>query len=410
MPADVHPTAVIGRGVRLGSGVRIEPYAVIGDGVSIGDHSHVGAHVRPGARCTVGELCTLHPHVVTYPETVVGSRVTLHAGARIGSDGFGYTLAGRADTSKMPQIGRRHRGRRRDRRQQRPSTEARGDTVIGSGPKIDNLVQIAHNVRVGAGSLHRGTRRDRRVYEHRGRGVWIGGRATATNHLDIGDGAQVRSEVRSCATCARAKPCRGRRRDRIGSTFGGRRTWRACRKRWNESRGSRRKLRLRGRPMAPTPRVRCGHGLWLALPSRQNSCREELNERPPPTNGLPCGHPRGGRTALWPAHFAHGVACRARCGTPVSAYRFGRLSEIPPPRPRRGTAPGDDPRPRRCQVLTVEHVLGALAAMRIDNADHRRPSGPEVPILDGSWVPPGCCGRSTTLGRPSRTRRPESWR
>lgn len=188
--ATVHPTAVLGRGVRLGEGVRIDPYAVLGDHVSVGKGTRVGAHcvVGPGAR--IGARATLYPHVVVYPDTVIGSDVILHAGVRVGSDGFGYTTV-EGSLRKMPQVGRAviedgveiganstiDRG-------------SLGDTVVGAGVKIDNLVQVAHNVRVGAGSQLAalvGIAGSTRI----GRGVWLGGRASAINHLEIGDGARV---------------------------------------------------------------------------------------------------------------------------------------------------------------------------------------------------------------------------
>ncbi len=189
-PAEIHPTAAIGRGVRIGEGVRIEPYAVIEDDVSIGDGSRIGAHCVVGARTTVGARCRLHPHVVVYHESVIGSDVILHAGARVGSDGFGYTLVD-GSHRKMPQVGRAviengveiganatvDRG-------------SLGDTVVGQGVKIDNLVQVAHNVKVGAASLLAalvGIAGSTRI----GKGVWMGGRVSATNHLEIGDGARV---------------------------------------------------------------------------------------------------------------------------------------------------------------------------------------------------------------------------
>jgi len=190
MPADVHPTAVVGRGARLGAGVRIEPYAVIGDGVALGDGTRVGAHCVLGARTTVGARTVLHPHVVAYPDSVIGADVILHAGVRVGSDGFGYTTV-QGVHRKMPQVGRAviedgvevganstiDRG-------------SLGDTVVGRGVKIDNLVQIAHNVRVGAATMIAalvGIAGSTRI----GRGAWFGGRACAANHLDIGDGARV---------------------------------------------------------------------------------------------------------------------------------------------------------------------------------------------------------------------------
>lgn len=189
-PSVVHPTAVLGRGVRLGDGARIDPYAVIGEGASIGDGTRVGAHCVLGDRTSVGSRCTLHPHVVVYGECVIGSDVILHAGVRIGSDGFGYTTV-EGEHLKMPQVGRViiedgvEIGAN--------STVDRGslgDTVVGKGAKIDNLVQLAHNVRVGAGTMIAalvGIAGSTRI----GRGAWLGGRASATNHLEIGDGARI---------------------------------------------------------------------------------------------------------------------------------------------------------------------------------------------------------------------------
>jgi UDP-3-O-[3-hydroxymyristoyl] glucosamine N-acyltransferase len=189
-PPTVHATAILGRGVRLGDDVRVDPYAVIGDSARIGAGTRVGAHCVLGPGTTVGERCVLHPHVVTYAGTQVGSDVILHAGVRVGSDGFGYTTtAGRHE--KVPQVGRAVIG---DGVEVGANTTidrgSLGDTVIEDGVKIDNLVQVAHNVRVGAGSMLAalvGIAGSTRI----GRGVWLGGRASAVNHLEIGDGARV---------------------------------------------------------------------------------------------------------------------------------------------------------------------------------------------------------------------------
>jgi UDP-3-O-[3-hydroxymyristoyl] glucosamine N-acyltransferase len=189
-PAVVHPTAVLGRRVRLGRGVRIDPYAVLGDGVTVGDETVVGAHCVVGSGSSIGSRSKLHPHVVAYEGAVIGSDVVLHAGVRIGSDGFGYTT--RDDQHlKMPQVGR---AVVEDGVEIGANTTvdrgSLGDTVVGRGVKIDNLVQIAHNVRVGAGTLIAalvGIAGSTRI----GRRAWLGGRASAVNHLNIGDGARV---------------------------------------------------------------------------------------------------------------------------------------------------------------------------------------------------------------------------
>lgn len=190
----VHSTAVIGRGVSLGEGVRIGPYTVLEDGVSVGDGTRVGAHCVLGRASSVGRDGHLHPHVVLYEETVVGDRVTIHAGARLGSDGFGYTPVD-GEHAKIPQVGRCvveddveigantaiDRG-------------SLGDTRIGRGSKLDNLVHIAHNVRVGARSLLAamvGIAGSTRV----GEDVFMGGQAGAVNGIEIGDGARVTAQT-----------------------------------------------------------------------------------------------------------------------------------------------------------------------------------------------------------------------
>lgn len=187
---EVHPTAVLGRRVRLGSGVRLDAYCVVGDGVEIGDHTRVGAHCVIGEGTSIGAGSVLHPHVVTYAHTRIGSDVVVHAGACLGSDGFGYTEVD-GEHRKIPQVGRAVIG---DGVEIGANTTidrgSLGDTVLGDGVKVDNLVQLAHNVRVGAGTLIAalvGIAGSTRI----GRRVWLGGRVSAINHLEIGDGARV---------------------------------------------------------------------------------------------------------------------------------------------------------------------------------------------------------------------------
>ena len=186
----VHPTAVIGADVELGPDTHIGPYVVIESDVVVGARTFVGAHCVLGAGSRVGAGSTLHPHVVLYPDTVVGSDVTIHSGARIGADGFGYTLVD-GEHRKMPQVGR---AVIEDGVEIGANTTidrgSLGDTVVGEGSKIDNLVQVAHNVRVGARSLLAalvGIAGSTRI----GRGVWLGGQSGVINQLDVGDGARV---------------------------------------------------------------------------------------------------------------------------------------------------------------------------------------------------------------------------
>jgi UDP-3-O-[3-hydroxymyristoyl] glucosamine N-acyltransferase len=145
----IHPTAVIAPSATLGAGVRIEAFAVIGAHAVIGDRAWIGSHavVEDGVR--LGADTRLHPHVTLYPGSVVGERVILHSGVRVGSDGFGYVPRSGAHV-KIPHVGRCLIGN--DVEIGANSTIDRGsidDTVVGDGTKIDNLVHVAHNVRVG---------------------------------------------------------------------------------------------------------------------------------------------------------------------------------------------------------------------------------------------------------------------
>jgi UDP-3-O-[3-hydroxymyristoyl] glucosamine N-acyltransferase len=188
--ASIHPTAVLGRDVILGEGVGIGPYVVLEDGVEVGARARIGAHSVVGRRSTIGSQTVLHPHVVVYHDSVIGSDVEVHSGACLGSDGFGYTLVDGVHR-KMPQVGRCVI---EDGVEVGANTTidrgSLGDTVVGRGSKVDNLVQIAHNVRVGAGSLIAalvGIAGSTKL----GRNVWLGGQAGLINQLDIGEGAKV---------------------------------------------------------------------------------------------------------------------------------------------------------------------------------------------------------------------------
>lgn len=187
---EIHPTAVLGHGVTLGVGVSIGPYAVLEDGVTVGAGTRVGAHVVLGAGTTLGAECRLHPHVVTYHDTIIGDRVEVHSGARLGADGFGYTLID-GEHRKIPQVGRCVIGDGVEiGANSAVDRGSLGDTRIGDGVKLDNLVHIAHNVRVGAGTLMAalvGIAGSTRI----GKGVWMGGQSGAINQLEIGDGAKV---------------------------------------------------------------------------------------------------------------------------------------------------------------------------------------------------------------------------
>jgi UDP-3-O-[3-hydroxymyristoyl] glucosamine N-acyltransferase len=186
----VHPTAILGRGVRLGEAVTIGPYAVLEEGAAVGDRVQVGAHAVIGRGVTVGQDSMLHPHVVLYPGTVVGARVILHAGVRLGVDGFGYAWVD-GGHRKVPQVGRCVV--EDDVEIGANTTVDRGslgDTQVAHGSKLDNLVHLAHNVRLGphcAAAALVGIAGSTRV----GAGVLFAGQAGIVGHVDIGDGARI---------------------------------------------------------------------------------------------------------------------------------------------------------------------------------------------------------------------------
>jgi UDP-3-O-[3-hydroxymyristoyl] glucosamine N-acyltransferase len=148
---ETHPAAVVSSKARLGNDVVVGPHAVIRDGVEIGDRCQIGAGTVIGANSRLGEDCELYPNVTIYPGTRIGSRVIVHAGAVLGSDGFGYVrdkATGRYE--KFPQVGRLEI--EDDVEIGANTTIDRGAlaiTRIARGVKIDNLVHVGHNVRIG---------------------------------------------------------------------------------------------------------------------------------------------------------------------------------------------------------------------------------------------------------------------
>jgi UDP-3-O-[3-hydroxymyristoyl] glucosamine N-acyltransferase len=149
--ATVHPTAVVHASARIGTGVRIEARAVIGDRAQIGDGTTIGEGCAIGAGVVLGSHCQIYSNVSIYPGTTLGSRVIVHSGAVLGSDGFGYVRdpkTGRYE--KFPQVGRLVIDD--DVEIGANATVDRGaldETRIGRGTKIDNLVHIGHNCRIG---------------------------------------------------------------------------------------------------------------------------------------------------------------------------------------------------------------------------------------------------------------------
>ena len=186
----IDATARIGRGARIGKRVSLDAYAVIGDGALIGDDVWIGSHCVVGAGVSVGTGSRLFPHVTLYSGSQVGERVQLHSGVRVGSDGFGYVFADGVH-KKIPHVGKCII--ENDVEIGANSTVDRGsidDTVIGAGTKIDNLVQIGHNVKVGKLCLimaQVGVAGSATI----GDGFVLAGQAGLGGHISIGAGARI---------------------------------------------------------------------------------------------------------------------------------------------------------------------------------------------------------------------------
>jgi UDP-3-O-[3-hydroxymyristoyl] glucosamine N-acyltransferase len=192
--AGVHTTVRLGRGARLGDGASLGAYVIVGDGARIGPRTTIDAHTVIGEGVEIGADCHIYPHVTVYPGSSLGSRVVVQAGARLGSEGFGYVFRDGAHT-QIPHIGRCivHD----DVDIGANTTIDRGsidDTVIGAGTKIDNLVQIAHNVHVGRLCLimaQVGIAGSTRL----GDGCILGGQAGINGHIELGDGVRIAAQA-----------------------------------------------------------------------------------------------------------------------------------------------------------------------------------------------------------------------
>ena len=145
----IHPTAVVGANVEMGALVAIGPHAVVGDGARLGVATSIGAGCSVGKRVVLGEGCVLHPNVTVYDNVDIGRGTILHSGCVIGADGFGYVMD-RDRWQKFPQVGRVEIGDFVEiGANSCVDRAALGVTSIGEGTKLDNMVHVGHNCRIG---------------------------------------------------------------------------------------------------------------------------------------------------------------------------------------------------------------------------------------------------------------------
>ena len=188
--AGIHPSATVAPDATIGEGVKIGPAAVIESGVVVGSHTVIEAGCYVGKRSKVGNNCTIYPRAVIYKDVEIGHRVIVHAGAVIGADGFGFVRDGEGHV-KFPQVGKViieddveigantciDRG----------SLET---TIIRRGVKLDNLIQVAHNVEIGGHTIiaaQTGISGSSTIGEH----CLIGGQVGIGEHAQLGNGTII---------------------------------------------------------------------------------------------------------------------------------------------------------------------------------------------------------------------------
>lgn len=190
----IHPTAVVAPDASIGEGCEIGPHAVVGAGAEIGPGCILGPHAVIGPGCVLGAGSVVRAHA-SMTHCIAGAGVVLHEGARVGNEGFGFVTTKQGEHVTVPQIGRVILG---DRVEVGANScidrGAGGDTVIGPGTRLDNLVQVGHNVKTGrgcvivaqvgiAGSVELGNY------------VVLAGQSGIAGHLTLGDGARVGAQA-----------------------------------------------------------------------------------------------------------------------------------------------------------------------------------------------------------------------
>jgi UDP-3-O-[3-hydroxymyristoyl] glucosamine N-acyltransferase len=185
--ASVHPSAILGPGVRIAAGAVVSARAVLGRGSVICENAVIGEGVVLGAGCRIGALASLS-------HAILGDRVAIGPGARIGHAGFGFA-PGPAGFESVPQLGRVLIGDDADIGANTTIDRGSGqDTIVGAGTRIDNLVQIGHNVRIGRRCVivaQAGVSGSAVI----GDGAMLGGQAGITGHLTIGAGARIGAQA-----------------------------------------------------------------------------------------------------------------------------------------------------------------------------------------------------------------------
>ena len=191
----IHPTAVIEPTAKIGSDVYIGPYVYIGDNCQIGDGCSLYPNVYIGDSTKVGSRTILYPGVKVYHECILGEACIIHAGTVIGSDGFGFAPQSENEYMKIPQLGNVILGDNVEIGANVTIDRATmGSTVIRKGVKLDNLIQIGHNVEVGENTVmaaQTGIAGSTKI----GRNCMFGGQVGIAGHLKIAEGTKIGAQA-----------------------------------------------------------------------------------------------------------------------------------------------------------------------------------------------------------------------
>lgn len=201
-PCGVHKSVVLGENVKLGLNVAVGAYVVVGDNVSVGDNTIIYPGCFIGCKTQIGRDSLIYANVTLRENISIGNNVIIHSGTVIGADGFGYEYVG-GKHQRIPQVGTVVIEDDVDIGANVTIDRARFDkTIIGRGTKIDNLVQIAHNVIIGENSLiisQAGISGSTKI----GKNVIIAGQAGLVGHIEIGDNAILAAQ----AGITKSVPC-----------------------------------------------------------------------------------------------------------------------------------------------------------------------------------------------------------
>jgi UDP-3-O-[3-hydroxymyristoyl] glucosamine N-acyltransferase len=187
----VQQPSYVSSSVKMGTGVFVGAFAYIGEKVQLGNQVKIYPGVFIGNNVVIGDQVVLHPGVIIYHDCIIGNQVTIHAGSVIGSDGFGYAPQSDGSLSKVPQIGNvRIEDQVEIGANVTIDRATIGSTIIRKGAKLDNLIQIAHNVDIGEQTViaaQTGISGSTKV----GKQVMMGGQVGVAGHIQVADGSKV---------------------------------------------------------------------------------------------------------------------------------------------------------------------------------------------------------------------------